>query len=267
MVLLKDVERFICVGPYTRCLPDFPHLDNEYDQVALIAFPMSIQNRDRDLVWLLCEDVDDLNSWMRAIVQTLPSHTLHMETRTNISSPTITDTVQNGSESNLTEFNGHTSPITKSGSIGFPLAAGLIATRLQGHTMNTQHNSLAKAGYDYGETTWGTGEGWGHFPYVTVPGYAGLGGSGCLSNHIDLIRNENDEQRLKAVEEQTGGIIDDEVAVEVAKYELNKESDDEDETTKSYHENKKDDSDDNEDSKFRQMKEQFGMIDDEEPDD
>jgi len=59
MVLLKDVERFICVGPYTRFLPDFPHLDNEYDQVALIAFPMSIKDRDRDIIWLLCEDVDD----------------------------------------------------------------------------------------------------------------------------------------------------------------------------------------------------------------
>jgi len=45
---------------YFRCLPDFPHLDNEYDQIALIAFPLSIQNRDRDIIWLLCEDIQDL---------------------------------------------------------------------------------------------------------------------------------------------------------------------------------------------------------------
>ena len=45
---------------FVRCLPDFPHLEHEYDQVALIAFPMSIKDRDREIVWLLCEDVDDL---------------------------------------------------------------------------------------------------------------------------------------------------------------------------------------------------------------
>jgi hypothetical protein len=44
----------------SRFLPDFPHLENEYDQVALLAFPQSINDRDRDLIWLLCADVDDL---------------------------------------------------------------------------------------------------------------------------------------------------------------------------------------------------------------
>ena len=43
-----------------RFLPDFPHLEHEYDQMSLIAFPMSIKYRDRDIVWLLCEDVEDL---------------------------------------------------------------------------------------------------------------------------------------------------------------------------------------------------------------
>lgn len=43
-----------------RFLPDFPHLDDECDQVALIAFPQTIKDRDRDIIWLLCEDVDDL---------------------------------------------------------------------------------------------------------------------------------------------------------------------------------------------------------------
>ena len=32
---------------------------------------------------------------------------------------------------------------------------------------------------------------------MDVPGYAAIGGSGCYSNHIDLIRNEDDEQHLK----------------------------------------------------------------------
>ncbi len=43
-----------------RFLPDFPHLDNECDQIALLAFPLSIQNRDRDIVWLLCKNIQDL---------------------------------------------------------------------------------------------------------------------------------------------------------------------------------------------------------------
>lgn len=43
-----------------RFLPDFPQLENEYDQVALIAFPQSIKDRERNIIWLLCEDVHDL---------------------------------------------------------------------------------------------------------------------------------------------------------------------------------------------------------------
>ncbi len=44
--------------------------------------------------------------------------------------------------------------------------AGLIGTRLQGHTMNSKENPLQKAGYDYGDTLRGTGEGWGCFSPV-----------------------------------------------------------------------------------------------------
>jgi len=43
-----------------RFLPDFPQLENEYDQVALIAFPQSIKDRERNIIWLLCEDVHNL---------------------------------------------------------------------------------------------------------------------------------------------------------------------------------------------------------------
>jgi hypothetical protein len=53
--ILNDLEKI-----HSRFLPDFPHLDNEYDQVALIAFPLSIKDRDREITWLLCEDIEDL---------------------------------------------------------------------------------------------------------------------------------------------------------------------------------------------------------------
>ena len=54
----------------------------------------------------------------------------------------------------------------KDNSIGLPFAAGLIGARLQGHSMNSKENPLQKAGYDYGDTLWGTGEGWGPFTSV-----------------------------------------------------------------------------------------------------
>jgi len=268
MVLLKDVERFICVGPYTRFLPDFPHLDNEYDQVTLIAFPQSIKDRDRDIVWLLCENLDDLNSWMKAIVETLPSHTLRMERLANISSSSIGENIQTSSELNSPEINSPDRLIPKTGAIGLPLAAGLIGTRLQGHTMNSKKHPLQKAGYDYGDTLWGTGEGWGCFSPSDVPGYAGLGGSGCYSNHIDLIRNDDDEQRLKEVEDRIGETANDEEALEEATYELSKnEIDDKEEESRSHHENGSDDKEDRseesyeEDRELEQIEEDLQMID------
>jgi len=33
--------------------------------------------------------------------------------------------------------------------------------------MNSKENPLQKAGYDYGDTLWGTGEGWGYFSPVS----------------------------------------------------------------------------------------------------
>ena len=51
-------------------------------------------------------------------------------------------------------------------SIRLPLAAGLLGSRLQGNAMKSRENPLQKAGYDYGDTLWGTGEGWGYFSSV-----------------------------------------------------------------------------------------------------
>jgi len=263
MVLLKDVERFICVGPYTRFLPDFPHLDNEYDQVALIAFPQSIKDRDRDIIWLLCEDVDELNSWMKAIVQTLPSGTLRMERLSNISSSSIDENIPTTSELNSPEINSSNPLILKTNAVGLPLVAGLIGTRLQGHTMNSKENPLKKAGYDYGDTLWGTGEGWGCFSPLEVPGFAGLGGSGCYSNHIDLIRNEEDEQRLKEVEDRIDERANDEEAVEEATYELSKNEidDKEEEDSTNCHEDESDEKVYENDPDLEQIEEDLQMID------
>ncbi|CAF1099528.1 unnamed protein product [Rotaria magnacalcarata] len=214
MVLLKDVERHICVGPYTRFLPDFPHLDNIYDEVALIAFPMSVKDRDRDIVWLLCDDLDDLNSWMKAIVETLPSRSLHTEKMSNPSAPYIDEDVQTTSDENSSENDNTEAKLITTDTMALPLSAGLIATHLQGRAMRSKTNPLEKAGYDYGSNEWGTGDGWGYSSSDTVPGFAGIGGSGAYANHIDLIRDEEDEKQLDNVGSDE--------AVETVTYELSK---------------------------------------------
>jgi hypothetical protein len=51
-------------------------------------------------------------------------------------------------------------------SIQLPLAAGLWSSRLQARTMNSKHNLLHQAGYDYGDNLRGTGEGWHYYASV-----------------------------------------------------------------------------------------------------
>lgn len=100
---------------------------------------------------------------------------------------------------------------------------------------------------------------------MEVPGYAGIGGSGCYSNHIDLIRNEEDEQRLKDAEDRIGAAATDEEAVEQATYELSKnqiEDDQEEDNGYSYNREEEDDNnfgaEDNDDPPYE---EEIVMID------
>jgi len=256
MILLKDVERFICVGPYTRFLPDFPHLDNEYDQVALIAFPMSVKDRDRDIIWLLCADIDDLNSWMKAIVQTLPSHTLRMEKLPNTSSPPIEETIKTPSELNASEINSPEPLMLKTESIGLPLIAGLVGSRLQGHTMDSKVNPLRKAGYDYGDGLWGTGEGWGYSSPLIIPGFAAMGGSGCYADHLDLIRDE------QQVEDRIGETADDEGPIyELSKNEIDDKREEREATNTYENDDKEDEIYQDDDPDFSAIEDDLKMID------
>ncbi|CAF2452744.1 unnamed protein product [Rotaria sp. Silwood2] len=262
MVLLKDVERYICIGPYTRFLPDFPHLDNIYDEVALIAFPMSVKDRDRDIVWLLCEDQDDLNSWMKDIVQTLPSRALHMEKLTNVCSSSADENAETITEINPPDNDSSEPLILKTETVALPLVAGLIGTHVQGQTMNAQNNPLLKAGYDYGDTQWGIGEGWDYSSPSTVPGFAAIGGSGSYANHIDLIRTEEDEQQL---EDQVGETVDNDEVVEGVTCELSKnEIDDQEEEEIPNYRNEANNSEENYDNDnvdLLDIEKDFKMID------
>jgi hypothetical protein len=170
------------------------------------------------------------------------------------------------------------------GGVGLPLVAGMVGSRLQGSAMNSKENALRKAGYDYGDTLWGTGEGWGQFSSVgthiwrghhqtiisiqmNAPGYAGIGGSGCYSNHIDLLRNDDDEEQLKDVEDHVGLSADPEEAVEEATYQLSKNTidDNQGESYPRYDESddksKSSDDDDPEDDILSQVDDDLQMID------
>jgi DNA-binding ferritin-like protein len=57
---------------------------------------------------------------------------------------------------------------------------------------------------------------------MDVPGYAAIGGSGCYSNHMDLIRNEDDEQQLKDDEDHLNETANDEEPIEETTYEVSK---------------------------------------------
>lgn len=86
-----------------------------------------------------------------------------MDRLPNLSSDSLDEQIRNESSTSIDE--NETMKINVN-SIGLPLAAGLVASRLQGHTMNSKDNPLRRAGYDYGDTLWGTGEGWGYFQPV-----------------------------------------------------------------------------------------------------
>lgn len=60
-VRVRDVAQNLCVGPYTRCIPNRPSLPRPTDEANLIAIPRSAPgHRDTDIVWILCNDVTHL---------------------------------------------------------------------------------------------------------------------------------------------------------------------------------------------------------------
>jgi hypothetical protein len=57
-IRIRDIARNLCVGPYTRCLPNRPKLPQPTDEANLIALPrLPVGHRDQEIVWILCNDV------------------------------------------------------------------------------------------------------------------------------------------------------------------------------------------------------------------
>ena len=100
---------------------------------------------------------------------------------------------------------------------------------------------------------------------MDVPGFAAVGGSGCYSNHMDLIRNEDDEESLKYSEDN----VDESADVEGATCESSENGDINDEEKSDHRENESeessassgDENDDVEDEIISQIEEDLQMID------
>ncbi len=60
-IRIRDVAQNLCVGPYTRSLPNRPQLPRPTDEANLIALPRSaVGHHAQEIVWILCNDVTHL---------------------------------------------------------------------------------------------------------------------------------------------------------------------------------------------------------------
>lgn len=59
-IRVRDIAQNLCVGPYTRCIPNRPPLPRPTDEANLIALPRSAPGHGNDIVWILCNDVTHL---------------------------------------------------------------------------------------------------------------------------------------------------------------------------------------------------------------
>lgn len=71
-VHLREVCQFLSVGPFTRCVPKRPPLPYHGDENLLICFPKNAQRKEKEICWVICRDLTQMNEWMTMIVKTLP---------------------------------------------------------------------------------------------------------------------------------------------------------------------------------------------------
>lgn len=59
-VRLKEVCQYLCVGPYTRCVPGRPELPSNGDENLLISFPQNSERKEKEICWIICKDLTQL---------------------------------------------------------------------------------------------------------------------------------------------------------------------------------------------------------------
>ncbi|CAF1388782.1 unnamed protein product [Didymodactylos carnosus] len=103
----------------------------------------------------------------------------------------------------------HSNSVLNSGAT-LPLAATLFSNLSQGHTVRNQEQIQSSVsvpetpksppdemGYDW-TSPYGQGDAWGHYSL----GYAGIGGSGCHSNNLHMLRRDEDDELINHVEKE-----------------------------------------------------------------
>lgn len=71
-IRIKDVAQYLSVGPFTRAIPNRPTLPPRGDENLIISIPKDMNRKEKEILWLICHDLSQLNDWMKAIVSTLP---------------------------------------------------------------------------------------------------------------------------------------------------------------------------------------------------
>jgi hypothetical protein len=59
-IKVKDVAQYLCVGPYTRCVPNRPSLPPRGDENLILCIPKSVEKREKDVLWVLFHDLTQL---------------------------------------------------------------------------------------------------------------------------------------------------------------------------------------------------------------
>jgi hypothetical protein len=59
-IKIKDVCQWLCVGPYTRSIKGRPDLPPKGDENLLIYLPKDAEKKEKECLWILCRDLDQL---------------------------------------------------------------------------------------------------------------------------------------------------------------------------------------------------------------
>jgi hypothetical protein len=59
-IRIKDICQYLSVGMYTRCVPGRPSLPAQGDENMLICIPKDIQKKEKEILWILCHDLNQL---------------------------------------------------------------------------------------------------------------------------------------------------------------------------------------------------------------
>ena len=58
-IVIRDVSKYLSVGPFTRCISKRPKLKDGNDDL-LIAIPKNAEKKEKEILWINCNDLNEL---------------------------------------------------------------------------------------------------------------------------------------------------------------------------------------------------------------